>query len=195
MPERENGDGAAGFACADTVLLRAAVRPPGAVAGSPDPGDAARLRQAAADDLFREAVALASPSLARVLDKTATGQAAYRLAADAGPPGHRAAPAALRQEARRLVDPDGRCIELARRPGGAQVLRARERRGPAVAAYGARLRGLGEAAWAEGGAVLTSLSHMHHNRLVGTARGAEEESLALARLAVRAHIDREQARA
>ncbi|MFV8131613.1 lantibiotic dehydratase [Streptomyces syringium] len=120
-------------------------------------------------------------------------EAAYRLAADAGPLGHRAAPAALRQEARRLVDPEGRWIELARRPGGAQVLRAWERRGPAVAAYGARLRGLGEAAWAEGGAVLTSLSHMHHNRLVGTARGAEEESLALARLAVRAHIGREQA--
>ncbi|MFI1252267.1 lantibiotic dehydratase [Streptomyces netropsis] len=119
-------------------------------------------------------------------------EAAYRLWADAGPLGHRAAPTALRQEARRLVDPDGRWTELARRPGGAQLLRAWERRGPAVAAYGARLRGLGEAAWAEEDTVLTSLMHMHHNRLVGTARGAEEESLALARLAVRAHIDRER---
>ncbi|MFI8941648.1 lantibiotic dehydratase C-terminal domain-containing protein [Streptomyces syringium] len=74
------------------------------------------------------------------------------------------------------------------------MLRAWELRGPAVAAYGARLRGLGEAAWAEGDAVLTSLLHMHHNRLVGTARGAEEESLALAHLAVRAHIGRERER-
>ncbi|MGX8909896.1 lantibiotic dehydratase family protein [Streptomyces netropsis] len=45
------------------------------MAGSPGPGDLARLRQAAADDLFHEAIALASPSLARVLDKAAAGQA------------------------------------------------------------------------------------------------------------------------
>ncbi|GHF51210.1 hypothetical protein GCM10010359_61960 [Streptomyces morookaense] len=120
--------------------------------------------------------------------------AALRLLDGEGPDGHRAAPMALRREARRLIAVDGHWHELGRLPGGAELLRIWDRRGPAVAAYGARLRELGDAAWGSGATAVASLLHMHHNRLAGTVRKAEEESLALARTAVRAHVDRERAR-
>ncbi|MEW2030714.1 lantibiotic dehydratase [Streptomyces roseifaciens] len=59
-----------GYACADVVLLRAAIRP---VDTAPDPAGTPSPRQAAADGLLREAVALASPSLSAVLDRAAAG--------------------------------------------------------------------------------------------------------------------------
>ncbi|MFI9722225.1 lantibiotic dehydratase [Streptomyces sp. NPDC052396] len=119
--------------------------------------------------------------------------AARELLAGERPEGHRAAPIALRREARRIIDPEGNWHHLGWLPGGAELLRVWERRGPAVAAYGARLRQLGDAAWCEPGTAVASLLHLHHNRLAGADRRAEEESLALARMAVRAHLDRERA--
>lgn len=121
-------------------------------------------------------------------------KAALRLLDGEGPEGHRAAPMALRREARRIIDPDGDWGELGSLPGGAELLRIWDRRGPAVAAYGARLRGLGAAAWSSEETAVAALLHMHHNRLAGTVRRAEEESFALARTAVRAHVDRERTR-
>ncbi|MGW2600221.1 lantibiotic dehydratase [Streptomyces klenkii] len=65
-----------GYACADVVLLRAAIRP---VDTDPDtdpapaPAGTPSLPRAAADGLLREAVALASPSLSAVLDRAAAG--------------------------------------------------------------------------------------------------------------------------
>ncbi|MEU1334823.1 lantibiotic dehydratase C-terminal domain-containing protein [Streptomyces sp. NPDC005865] len=44
-------------------------------------------------------------------------------------------------------------------------------------------------------AVLASFVHMHTNRRLGTDRTAEAQTLAVARGAVRAHLDRERARA
>lgn len=121
-------------------------------------------------------------------------KAALRLLDGEGPEGHRAAPKSLRGEARRIIAPDGDWHELGRLPGGAELLRIWDRRGPAVTAYGARLRELGDAAWGSEATAVAAVLHMHHNRLAGTVRKAEEESLALARTAVRAHIDRERAR-
>ncbi|KNB53135.1 lantibiotic dehydratase [Streptomyces caatingaensis] len=119
--------------------------------------------------------------------------AALRLLDGEGPEGHRAAPADLRREARRLLDPGGDWHELGRLPGGEALLSSWERRGPAVTAYGALLRRLGGTAWSGDATVTASLLHLHHNRLAGTDRRAEEESLALARLAVRAHAGRRRA--
>lgn len=120
--------------------------------------------------------------------------AALRLLDGEGAEGHRAAPMSLRREARRIVDPDGDWHELGRLPGGAALLRTWERRGPDVTAYGALLRRLGGIAWSDAATVTASLLHLHHNRLAGTDRRAEEESLALARTAVRARVERERAR-
>ncbi|MFJ5921002.1 lantibiotic dehydratase [Kitasatospora sp. NPDC092948] len=56
------------YACTEIALLRAAVRPPRAVPGA-SPTDLDLLRAAAHDPLLYEAVAVASASLARVLDR------------------------------------------------------------------------------------------------------------------------------
>ncbi|GAA0417369.1 lantibiotic dehydratase [Streptomyces luteireticuli] len=117
----------------------------------------------------------------------------HRLLDGEGPEGRRAAPTALRREARRLVDPGGDWHGLGQLPGGAELLRVWERRGPAVTAYGALLRRLGGSAWGSEATATASLLHLHHNRLAGTDRKAETESLALARTAVRSHLDRKRA--
>ncbi|MDH6114793.1 thiopeptide-type bacteriocin biosynthesis protein [Kitasatospora sp. MAP12-15] len=106
---------------------------------------------------------------------------------------HRAAPVALRREARQLIDPLGGWHRLAEQPGGEALLTIWERRAAAVSAYGDELRLLGATAWNGERDIAHSLLHLHHNRLVGTDRKAERESLALLSLAVRAHADRERA--
>ncbi|MFF9482809.1 lantibiotic dehydratase [Streptomyces sp. NPDC014733] len=64
------------------------------------------------------------------------------------------------------------------------------RRAEATARYGALLRDLGERSWSDPDQVLSSLLHMHHNRLIGTDRPAELLAHAVARGAAQAHTDR-----
>ncbi|MBD0696162.1 lantibiotic dehydratase [Streptomyces sp. CBMA123] len=63
------------FACGEVALLRAAVRPARALPEHPAPRDTDldQLRAALRDDLLREAVAVSSPSLSRVLDLVEAG--------------------------------------------------------------------------------------------------------------------------
>ncbi|MFC5721686.1 lantibiotic dehydratase [Streptomyces gamaensis] len=112
-----------------------------------------------------------------------------------GRPERHRPPAGLRDAARRLLDPGGHWHALGELPGGAELLAAWQRRAPAVTAYRDRLRLPGAAAWTSGTTALAALLHLHHNRLAGSDRRAEEEALALARTAVRAHRDRERAHA
>jgi lantibiotic biosynthesis protein len=100
---------------------------------------------------------------------------------------HHAAFRRIRRDAMRLVDPTGEAPALSDVEGGAAVLAAWQRRAPAFAAYGRRLRVLGDA---ERGTALAALLHMHHNRLVGIDPESEATTLAIARGAVAAHLDR-----
>ncbi|MGK5544076.1 lantibiotic dehydratase [Streptomyces sp. URMC 127] len=119
---------------------------------------------------------------------------ALRLLGEAGAPGHDDAPTTLREPARRLLDADGRWQALEHHPGGAELLRIWDRRAAAVASYGQLLRDLPPAErWGGQERALASLLHMHHNRLAGTGRTAERQSLALARAALRAHLGRVKA--
>ncbi|MFF2148072.1 lantibiotic dehydratase [Kitasatospora sp. NPDC058190] len=63
------------FACGEVALLRAAVRPARALPEAPAPhgSDLDQLNAALADPLLREAVAVSSPSLSRVLDRVEAG--------------------------------------------------------------------------------------------------------------------------
>ncbi|MFE7115931.1 lantibiotic dehydratase C-terminal domain-containing protein, partial [Streptomyces sp. NPDC057654] len=65
-----------------------------------------------------------------------------------------------------------------------------ERRAEETARYGQLLRKLGDDCWSEPDHVLSSLLHMHHNRLVGADREAERLAHAVARGAAQAHTDR-----
>jgi thiopeptide-type bacteriocin biosynthesis protein len=100
---------------------------------------------------------------------------------------HHAAFRRVRREAMRLVDLTGDAPALSDVNGGAAVRAAWQRRAPAFAAYGRRLRAVGDA---DRGVALAGLLHMHHNRLVGVDPGSEARSLAIARGAVAAHLDR-----
>ncbi|MEU3710450.1 lantibiotic dehydratase [Streptomyces catenulae] len=64
------------------------------------------------------------------------------------------------------------------------------RRAEATARYGALLRALGERSWSDPDQALSSLLHLHHNRLIGTDRPAELLAHAVARGAAQAHTDR-----
>jgi len=97
---------------------------------------------------------------------------------------------AMRRQAVRLIDPVGDWADLSATDGGQRVLAAWRRRRPAVAAYGQVVQRLDPAARET---VLAALLHMHHNRLVGIDPPAEARSLAVARGAVRAHLDRARA--
>ncbi len=117
------------------------------------------------------------------------------LLASVPPQEHRAAFRALRRDAVRLIDPAADWVGLAAEPGGAGVLTAWRQRAAAVRAYGVLTRKLAAAGELSVridtlvGAVL----HMHHNRLVGIDRPAEERSYAIARGAIAAHRDRVRA--
>ncbi|MGW0538576.1 lantibiotic dehydratase [Streptomyces sp. NPDC003032] len=70
-------------------------------------------------------------------------------------------------------------------PGGSDLARVFTQRAPALARY----RQAAQAATA-----VTSLLHMHHNRLLGSDRGSEGRALAIARGALEAHHQRRQHR-
>lgn len=86
-------------------------------------------------------------------------------------------------DAWRFIDPVGDWQHLRSMPWGPTVLDGWARRGASVTAYGNLLRATPEAPTPV--AVLPSLLHMHHNRLVGIDRQGERASLALARTALR----------
>ncbi|MBG0821737.1 lantibiotic dehydratase [Planomonospora sp. ID91781] len=112
---------------------------------------------------------------------------------DAYPKGpHHAAFQARRADARRLLDVTGPWAALAAEPGGAGILAAWRERAPALAEYGRALRAQGTAGQ-DGDRevpVVTSLLHMHCNRLLGIDPEAEQSAYAVARGAVAAHRDR-----
>lgn len=108
---------------------------------------------------------------------------------DAYPKGpHHTAFQARRTDARRLIDVTGPWTALAAEPGGAEILAAWEERAPALAEYGRALRAQGTADREV--SVVTSLLHMHCNRLLGIDPEAEQSAYAVARGAVAAHRDR-----
>ncbi|MFG2532409.1 lantibiotic dehydratase [Streptomyces sp. NPDC048516] len=95
-----------------------------------------------------------------------------------------------RAEAVALIDPYGDWAGLCARPGGEAVLAAWEKRSRAVADYRRALQGPGAREWYSPGRTLSSLLHMHHNRLIGVDREGELASLAIARGVVQAHRGR-----
>jgi thiopeptide-type bacteriocin biosynthesis protein len=106
---------------------------------------------------------------------------------------HRGAFAARRREAFLLADPGGDWTELARRPGGPELVTAWRSRRPAVAGYGCELRRRGTARGRDTTAtVAASLAHMHVNRVFGIDRTLEGQIYAVARNAVIARAERER---
>ncbi|MFG2224534.1 lantibiotic dehydratase [Streptomyces sp. NPDC048644] len=92
-----------------------------------------------------------------------------------------------RRQALPLVDP----YRAGPGPSADESLRALwDHRAEETARYGHLLRGLGDRCWADPDHVLSSLLHMHHNRLAGTDRDAERLAHAVARGAAQAHTDR-----
>ncbi|GIF50410.1 lantibiotic dehydratase [Asanoa ferruginea] len=102
---------------------------------------------------------------------------------------HREAFAARRREALLLADPGGDWYELARRPGGAELVAAWRSRRPAVADYGCALRRRGCDAIET---VAASLAHMHVNRVFGIDSTLEGQIHAVARNTVIARAERER---
>ncbi|MCJ1679087.1 lantibiotic dehydratase [Streptomyces sp. APSN-46.1] len=96
---------------------------------------------------------------------------------------------AAKDLARELIDPLGDWEQLRGLPGGPALLACWERRAPALSAYGRLLRELGAAGFGP----LDALLHMHHNRLTGIDRPAEERSFALAAVALRSRLVRARA--
>ncbi|OLZ65590.1 hypothetical protein AV521_31620 [Streptomyces sp. IMTB 2501] len=95
-----------------------------------------------------------------------------------------------RAEAVALIDPYGDWAGLRARPGGEEVLAAWDKRSRAVADYRRAVLGPDTREWSSPGRTLSSLLHMHHNRLIGVDRETELASLAVARGAVHAHWGR-----
>ncbi|MFI7102025.1 lantibiotic dehydratase [Streptomyces sp. NPDC050161] len=92
-----------------------------------------------------------------------------------------------RRQALPLVDP----YRAGPGPTADAALRALwDQRAEATARYGHLLRGLGDRCWSDPDQALSSLLHMHHNRLAGTDRNAERLAHAIARGAAQAHTDR-----
>ncbi|GAA2695607.1 lantibiotic dehydratase [Nonomuraea recticatena] len=101
---------------------------------------------------------------------------------------------AVRRNAIKLIDPDGDWPELASLPGGAELLETWRARRPALAAYGNTVREAEAGNRLSGSrfTVVTSLLHMHHNRLVGIRPAAERRTLAILRGVVEAHLSRKR---
>ncbi|MFF0573052.1 lantibiotic dehydratase [Streptosporangium saharense] len=109
---------------------------------------------------------------------------------DAYPKGaHHPAFQERRADARRLLDVTGPWSALAAEPGGVEILAAWRERAPVLAEYGRALR-------AQTGGdlevqVVTSLLHMHCNRLLGIDAETERSAYAVARGAVAEHLARQ----
>ncbi|MFI6845071.1 lantibiotic dehydratase [Kitasatospora sp. NBC_00085] len=97
-----------------------------------------------------------------------------------------------RQAAVGLADLDGRWEALAALPGGRAVVDSWARRAGALTRYGGHLgRPTADFAFPPPTEmILSSVLHMHHNRLVGIDREAEQRSHAVARGAVQAVLDK-----
>ncbi|WP_371501642.1 lantibiotic dehydratase [Kitasatospora sp. NBC_00374] len=118
-------------------------------------------------------------------------QGVRHLLARARPPGAAEPDREAKDLARELIDPFGGWDRLRARPGGPALAACWERRAPALTAYGDRLRALDGGSGAAG--ALDALLHLHHNRLVGIDRPAEERAFALAAVALRSRLDRGRA--
>ncbi|OLT29126.1 hypothetical protein BJF83_00420 [Nocardiopsis sp. CNR-923] len=91
-----------------------------------------------------------------------------------------------RDTALALIDPDSDWSGLRGVPGGHAVIESWQDRRAALEEYRSRLHeGVNGCPAPE--QVLSSLLHMHANRLLGIDRESEAEALAVARAAVRAH--------
>ncbi|MGW9382437.1 lantibiotic dehydratase [Streptomyces albidoflavus] len=100
--------------------------------------------------------------------------------------GNNAALRHYRERAIQVLDPLNGWQKLTRLPGGQQLLRIWERRAPRLISYGRALRDLavgGHEKEASHG--IASILHMHHNRLIGVQRDAENLSYAIARTILR----------
>lgn len=97
-----------------------------------------------------------------------------------------------RRAALDLTDLDGRWERLSASPGGKAITDSWARRAEALRRYAARLAG--QQARPGGprpaGTVVSSVLHMHHNRLLGIDREGERRSRAVARGAVQAALDK-----
>ncbi|MER5200749.1 lantibiotic dehydratase [Streptomyces sp. NPDC002755] len=97
-----------------------------------------------------------------------------------------------RRAALDLADPDGQWERLSASPGGKAITDSWARRAEALQRYAARLT---EQQVRPGGprpaaTVVSSVLHMHHNRLLGIDRESERRSHAIARGAVQAVLDK-----
>jgi thiopeptide-type bacteriocin biosynthesis protein len=90
-----------------------------------------------------------------------------------------------RKEALRLLDPAAKRRDLAGLPGGVELLAAWASRAPALIEYGHLVRTNPTTAF-------SSILHMHHNRLSGINRGAENAAYAVARGVLQTGLDRER---
>ncbi|MFC4117034.1 lantibiotic dehydratase [Nonomuraea zeae] len=106
---------------------------------------------------------------------------------------HHAAFRDKRQEAIRLIDPDGDWPALAARKGGAELLEIWRARRPALETYGSAIREeAAEPLSDTRSAVVSGLLHMHHNRLIGVRPTTEPRTLAIARGVVEAALSRKR---
>ncbi|MFC7723156.1 lantibiotic dehydratase C-terminal domain-containing protein [Nonomuraea recticatena] len=115
-----------------------------------------------------------------------------------------AVPDAPRRPARRLPGgapkrdqahrPGRRLARTGLPAGGAELLETWRARRPALAAYGNTVREAEAGNRLSGSrfTVVTSLLHMHHNRLVGIRPAAERRTLAILRGVVEAHLSRKR---
>ncbi|MEU8569756.1 lantibiotic dehydratase [Streptomyces pathocidini] len=98
-----------------------------------------------------------------------------------------------RHEAISIIDPYTAWAALRAHPGGNALLSLWAQRSRTLVAYSHALRSSRSAAGAQN-QVLSSLFHMHHNRLIGIDPQAEKATLAIARGALQAHRDRRRSR-
>ena len=154
-----------------------------------------QLRLLASDDLALDPTLLASANFVDLATRFWSGVApgADWVATDVPRNAEHREFQRRRREATTLINPYDGWTALRAAPGGDAVLAAWEERATAVTRYGDLLRELGDRVSLPPTSVLTSLLHMHHNRLVGMDRDAELRAYALARGAITAHRERPRA--
>ena len=98
-----------------------------------------------------------------------------------------------RREAVRLLDPIVARSQLAEFPGGQQLLKIWEHRGPHINQYGHLIRELTACGKLQSVTLpFRGMLHMHHNRLVGGNRETEKGSYAIARGVLQARANRDR---